>query len=43
MIHVWLYEATRRRLRTRAAEEDKTIQSFVEDLVEEALGPPKRK
>ena len=37
MIHVWLSEASRKRLRVAAAQEDKTMQAFVEDLIEETL------
>lgn len=43
MIHIWLYEATRKRLRMRATEEDKTVQAFVEDLIGEALAARSRK
>ena len=43
MIHIWLYEATRKRLRLRAAEEDVTVQALVEGWVEESLGPRKAK
>ncbi len=37
MVHVRLSDATHRLLRIRAAEEDTTIQSWVEELIEKAL------
>ncbi len=33
MIHIWLTESTRRRLKVRAAEDDATVQALVEDLI----------
>jgi hypothetical protein len=32
-IHIWLTETTRRKLKVRAAEQDMTVQAFVEDLI----------
>ena len=37
MIHIWLSEPTRKRLRTRAAEDDVTMQTLVEGWIEDAL------
>lgn len=42
-IHIKLPEETHKRLRIRAAEMDTSIQQWVVNAVESALGPDKRK